>query len=68
MKHTVKEADYTIRSAIRFLDRKRRQSIAFPYSERKWLQDIVDELRDSGLDLWTSEDEENGFFMVYGRP
>ena len=68
MKHTVKEADYAIRSAILFLDRKRRQSIAFPYPERKWIQEIVDDLRDSGIDLWTSEDEAKGFFMVYGRP
>lgn len=54
--------DATIRFAIQQLGRG--QQIHFPLVHREWLIEIVDDLRDSGMDLWVSEDPAAGIFTV----
>jgi len=53
-KPTADEAMSAIRHAIRCLHRK--QEIHFPLMHQEWLNEIVNDLRDTGQTLWTSEE------------
>jgi len=60
------EAMSAIRHAIQCLHGG--QKIQFPLMHQAWLQEIVDDLRDTGMELWTKEDPDQGIFTVGEGP